>query len=237
MLSTTIALIGHDNALSPRLPAGRYAAITVSDCGRGIACGDLDRVFEPFFTGNDVGHGSGLGLSQVYGFATQAGGGVGIVTAIGKGTDVTIYLPLRVRMPTSGVERHAGGTPLRTVLLVEDDDHVRRSTLQAMELLGYRVVAESNGRDALARLQDDETIDVLFTDIVMPHGMSGITLAREARTLRPGLHILLASGLPRETIESRRADEFVFLAKPYRLQDLASMLKTCGGAGLADGAD
>jgi CheY-like chemotaxis protein len=139
-------------------------------------------------------------------------------------------------MMTSATRTKSGDgvhpSPQRTILLVEDDEIVRLSTLDALELLGYRVIAESNGADALARLHRDSEIDILFTDVVMPSGMSGVTLAREARALRPHLRILLASGHSREALASgHEFDEFAFLAKPYRLQELAAILRTLKPAG------
>jgi CheY-like chemotaxis protein len=232
-LSTGIIDVAADNEIAPRLVPGRYVGIAVSDDGCGIAPDLLEHVFEPFFSSKETGQTCGLGLSQVYGFATQSGGGVGIVTAFGEGTGVTIYLPLMARAtdPADGVDGgEAAGK--RTILLVEDDKHVRDSTFQAIELLGYRVVAESSGSDALARLYADADIDILFTDVVMPQGMSGVTLAREARALRPGLRILLASGHPRDAADSgRHLEGFAFLAKPYRLQELASALRALKGGG------
>jgi len=124
----------------------------------------------------------------------------------------------------------------RTILLVEDDELVRLSTRDALELLGYHVIAESNGADALARLRRDDEIDILFTDGVMPSGMSGLVLAREARALRPGLRILLASGHARDGLASERElAEFTFLAKPYRLQELAATLRALKPTGSEDG--
>jgi len=225
VLSTSVVEVRREDvSVTPRVPAGTYVGITVSDNGCGMAPGTLEHVFEPFYTSKEVGEGSGLGLSQVYGFATQSGGGVGIATTLGEGTDVTIYLPLGAH--TESEELARAEIPLGTILLVEDDENVRRATLEAVTLLGYRVVSEANGPDALARLRRDEDIDVLFTDVVMPRGMSGVTLACEARRLRPDLRVLLASGHPRDAFASAGdIDEFAFLAKPYRLQELADRLQ------------
>ena len=224
VLTTRLVDIGEDAEVSPRLAPGLYAAITIADNGCGIAADALEHVFEPFYTSKEIGQGSGLGLSQVYGFATQSGGGVGIVTNVGDGTRVTIYLPL-----TSRERLKPSEAPRQTILLVEDDENVRRSTHEAIELLGYGVIAETNGPDALNRLRDDGDIDILFTDVVMPRGMSGVTLAREARALRPDLRILLASGHPRDAFDLEQDfREFAFLAKPYRLNDLADVLRELG---------
>ena len=119
---------------------------------------------------------------------------------------------------------------MRTVLLVDDDENVRGSTSDAIEMLGYRVIAEATAGDALERLKRDPDIDILFSDIVLPRGMSGVALAREARALRPQLRILLASGHARETLGAEGNDfgDFAFLPKPYRLQELGAALKALG---------
>jgi CheY-like chemotaxis protein len=219
-------------ATSPHLEPGLYAAICVSDSGCGISEQALDRVFEPFFSGHAAGESTGLGLSQVYGFATQSGGGVGIETTQGMGTRVTIYLPLLApAAETTGGGGFGVAPGKRTVLLVDDDEHVRRSTFDAIEMLGYRVIAEASATEALERLKREDDIDILFTDIVMSRGMSGVALAREARALRPELRILLASGHAREALAAEGVsdmDSFAFLAKPYRLQELGAALKALG---------
>lgn len=227
VVACSLVDVGNYDSTRPSLPSGRYVAVTVADHGAGIASDALAHVFEPFYTTKaDTPPGCGLGLCQVSGFAAQCGGGVGIVTELGKGTRVTIYLPFQSRAiePADGTRGVAGA--MRTVLLVEDDEHVRRSTFHALELLGYRVLEEANGPDALARLRSDAAIDILFTDVVMPRGMSGVVLAREARALRPALAILLASGHRRDAIGADPRDTFAFLAKPYQLRDLASALES-----------
>lgn len=214
---------------SPPLEPGLYAAICVSDSGCGIPDHALEHVFEPYFSGQEPGQNAGLGLSQVHGFARQSRGGVGIDTTKGRGTRVTIYLPLM-----APVDEPSGGGGLAvapqtwTVLLVDDDEHVRGSTSDAIEMLGYRVIPESSASEALERLRCEPGIDILFTDVVLPKGMSGVALAREARALRPELRIVLASGHAREALRAEAGaemDGFAFLAKPYRLQDLGAALK------------
>jgi CheY-like chemotaxis protein len=231
-LAISTRLVDDRVAASPRLEPGLYAAICVSDSGCGIPERALDHVFEPFFTGHGSRHGTGLGLSQVYGFATQSHGGVGIESTEGKGTRVTIYLPLKAPAGEAKGGSGPGIAPgMRTVLLVDDDEHVRGSTADAIEMLGYRVIAEGSAAEALERLRREPGIDILFTDIVLPRGMSGVALAREARALRPGLRILLASGHARDTLSAEggsEIDQFAFLAKPYRLQELGAALRSLG---------
>jgi len=228
-LAISTRLVDDRVGASPPLEPGLYAAICVSDSGCGISEHALDRVFEPFFTGHDPGHSAGLGLSQVYGFATQSRGGVGIETTEGKGTRVTIYLPLMApASETSGGGGLGNTQGTRTVLLVDDDALVRGSTSDAIEMLGYRVIAEGSAADALDRLKREPDVDILFTDIVLQKGMSGVALAHAARALRPGLAILLASGHARDALRAETGsgmEDFAFLAKPYRLQELGAALK------------
>jgi len=215
------------SAASPELAAGSYALISVADTGGGIAPECIEHVFEPFYTTKEIGKGSGLGLSQVYGFAAQSEGGVYIASEMGSGTEVTLFLPIASDAPDAAAKPETNVRPvLGVVLLVEDDDSVRQSTVDALELLGYEVVTAAYGAQALDILRRDNRIDILFSDIVMPHGMSGVELAREAHASFPSLRILLASGHPRNAFsDSGDSTEFAFLAKPYRLQELARRLQ------------
>jgi CheY-like chemotaxis protein len=151
---------------------------------------------------------------------------VGIVAGPVRGTCVTIHPPFEsgANDLADGARKSTGAA--KTVLLVEDDEYVRRSTFFALELLGYRVIEEANGSDALTRLRNEREVDILFTDVVMPGGMSGVMLAREARTLRPALAILLASGHRRDGIGAEPLEGFAFLAKPYQLNELATALRS-----------
>lgn len=228
-LAISTQLIDDPIAASPPLEPGLYAAICISHRECGISPSAHDRVSDPFFDGHASRRNVGLGLNQVYGFAMQSHGGIGIDTPEGEGTRVTIYLPL---MAPAGETDGGGGLGVasgtRTVLLVDDDEHVRGSTSDAIEMLGYRVIAEASVADALARLRSEPGIDILFTDIVLARGTSGVELAREARALRPELRILLASGHARESLGADGGDGFAFLAKPYRLQELGAALKSLG---------
>jgi CheY-like chemotaxis protein len=157
-----------------------------------------------------------LGLSQVYGFARQSGGQLEIDSAVGRGTTIRIFVPGLVP------ERADTAESLGAVLVTEDDPDVLSVAAQTLELLGYQVYTATNAAEALAILKQGTPIDILFTDIVMPHGMNGIALAREARRLRPNIRVLLASGYSRDRAE---ADEDMdFIAKPYQMPELARQL-------------
>ena len=214
---------------------GSYAVISVEDTGEGMSAETRARAFEPFFTTKEVGKGSGLGLSQVYGFVTQSGGHVDIDSTVGAGTTIRIYLPAVTNVLAAGEESAGGERPAAsagTVLVVEDDPEVLQVAVETLKALGYNVVTAPDGPSALSRLRRNaRQIDVLFTDVVMPKGMSGIELARQARELRPDLHILLASGYPTSalSVDHGLTDEFMFLSKPYRWTDLSDRIRTMRG--------
>ncbi|WP_196358198.1 PAS domain S-box protein [Nodosilinea nodulosa] len=210
--------------------AGQYVLVTVSDSGVGIASEDLPHVFEPFFTTKDTGKGTGLGLSMVHGFAKQSNGQITIYSEVGQGTTIRLYLPKYlgtqagfseiVAMTTS-----AGGK--ERILLVEDDDLVRHYAQNQLEQLGYRVTVASSGPAALEILQQQPEIDLLFTDVVMPGGMSGRELGDTARRLRPELKVLYTSGYSEQAIvhHGRLAPGITLLSKPYRRADLAQKVR------------
>ena len=177
----------------PEVKPGQYVELAVSDTGSGIAPEILGRVFEPFFTTRPVGHGSGLGLSMVYGFAKQSGGHVKIHSAVGEGTTVRLYLP-RARHgldldKTNGIGNGSAGGG-QTILVVEDHTEVREIVCKQLSMLGYNIIEAADGREALQVLADGVVVDLLFTDVVMPGGMSGPELVAEARALRPDLRVL-----------------------------------------------
>ena len=192
----------------------------------------MARAFEPFFTTKEVGKGSGLGLSQVYGFVTQSGGHVAIDSKPGAGTTVTLYLPA-VSPAAAGLrigQSDAKSAPMPgRILVVEDDPEVLDVTVEMLRGFGYEVLTAPDGPSALAVLRRDAEIDVLFTDIVMPRGMNGVELAREARRLRPNVRVLLASGYPAAVLAADHGasddGEFAFLGKPYRRAELADKLR------------
>ena len=219
------------------LAAGDYVVLSVSDTGCGMSADELERAFEPFYTTKDVGKGTGLGLSQVYGFAKQSGGAARIESKVSEGTTVRIYLPRANGKPvvdTAPKETLDQAVPyVATILVVEDDVDVREMIVGILFDLGYRTLVATNAPEALAILKQESAIDLLFTDIVMPGGMSGTELAREASSLRPGLKLLLSSGYAREETQARRMRvEFPFIAKPYRPSTLGKKLKEVLSEGL-----
>ena len=208
---------------------GDFVAVTLSDTGAGMAPEVVARAFEPYFTTKEVGLGSGLGLSQVYGFAQQSGGAVSIVSAIGKGTSITLFLP-RAEEDEHPAEPSNLATvaPLRAsagVLVVEDEAEVARVTMEVLRDIGYQAVEARDGHAALALIEQDPRIDLVLSDVVMPGGISGLELARRLRKLRPGLPVVLATGYTQ--LGARVMDEdLTFIAKPYRRETLAAALRT-----------
>jgi PAS domain S-box-containing protein len=212
------------------IAAGDYVVITVTDSGTGIPSDVLERVFEPFFTTKEVGRGTGLGLSMVYGFVKQSRGHVKIYSEVGHGTSIRLYLPRAVQpsqsMPTSAPagETIAGGR--ETILVVEDDASVRSMAVGVLEGLGYDVRQAPDGQSALELLRADTRIDLLFTDMVMPNGMNGHDLIRAATGLRPDLKALLTSGYSEQFIKTGGdAPNVRLLNKPYRRESLATAVR------------
>ena len=220
------------------LSVGDYVVVSVGDTGCGMSADVLARAFEPFYTTKEIGKGTGLGLSQVYGFATQSGGAARIESRTGVGTTVRLYIPRTDRPPA---EHEAAADELSeaaatgvTILVVEDDEDVRDMIVATLSDLGYRILVARTGPEALALLRREPAIDLLFTDVVMPGGMSGADLARAAGRLRPDLKILLTSGYAGAETEGRAARrDFPFIAKPYRAAALAGKLKEVLAGGRA----
>ena len=207
---------------------GDFVAVTLSDTGAGMAPDVVARAFEPYFTTKEIGLGSGLGLSQVYGFAQQSGGAVSIASAVGKGTSITLYLPRAAEEPAATLFNVATPAPLRPsarILVVEDEAEVARVTMELLREIGYRPVEARDGHAALALIEQDPTIEVVLSDVVMPGGMSGLELARTLQNLRPGLPVVLATGYAQWGARVANED-FTFIAKPYRREALAAALRT-----------
>jgi CheY-like chemotaxis protein len=275
---------GHAGPGEGLLPVGQPVVfIRVADTGEGMTREVLERAFEPFFTTKEVGKGSGLGLSMVYGFAQQSGGHVAIRSEPGQGTTVTILLPAlacaALPVPAPVVAEAPQALRRERILVVEDEEPVLQFVSAQLTSLGYEVTGVSTGPDALALLRRparrmsgeghngeghkgeghngeghngegplgaeppgeepageeapgaEGMFDLLFTDVVLPRGMSGVELARQARGLRPGLKVLLTSGYPEETFEHHGRPEAGtrLLRKPYRRRDLAQSIKDALG--------
>ncbi|QBQ55491.1 response regulator [Nitrosococcus wardiae] len=212
------------------VPPGQYIMITVSDTGTGIPAENLDRVFEPFFTTKEKGKGTGLGLSMIYGFVRQSQGYIKIYSEVGQGTTVKLYLP-RTDWPSETIAEKFISAPdpggSETVLVVEDDDLVRRHAESQLTELGYRVLSARNGPEAMEIVQETANIDLLFTDVIMPGGMNGRQLVEAATRLQPQLRVLYTSGFSEKIFvhHSCTNKDFPLLQKPYRRTDLAQKVR------------
>ena len=207
---------------------GPYVMLAVSDSGSGMPAEIRDKAFEPFFTTKAVGKGSGLGLSMVYGFVKQSGGHIKIYSEQGHGTTIRLYLPPArgaADAPTSPAAPVAGGS--ETILVVEDDSLVRNFVIAQLQALGYKTIAAADSRAAMALIENGEPFDLLFTDVIMPGGMTGRQLADEVIKRRPGMKVLYTSGYTDNAIVHHgRLDEGVLLlTKPYRKTQLAQMVR------------
>ena len=213
------------------LQPGEYVRIGVTDTGTGMTKEVVDRAFDPFFTTKSPGKGSGMGLSMVYGFAKQSGGHVAIESQVGQGTSVHVFLP--VAQTNEGMESAkapqvplpaAGGN--ERILLVEDEPQLRRFVHSQLTGLGYDVVEAEAGAPALDILRSNAEIDLLFTDLVMPGGMSGFDLVRRAREFLPHLKVLLTTGYAAEAESMIGNIKEPILKKPYKKQQLAQALRS-----------
>ena len=210
---------------------GQYVMLAVTDNGIGMTQETVAKAFEPFFTTKDIGHGTGLGLSQVYGFVKQSGGHVKIYSEIGQGTSVKIYLPrLYSNEAVAAAEpppRIARGRDDETILAVEDDSDVRAHTCGILRELGYRVLEASSGVSALEILRAHPEIDLLFTDVGLPGGMNGRQLAGAARDLNRKLKVLFTTGYARNAIvHDGRLDPGVqLITKPFTYASLSGKIR------------
>ncbi|NEU14673.1 PAS domain-containing protein [Methylobacterium sp. BTF04] len=216
------ALRGHDAM------AGTFVSVSITDTGAGIAEDAMERIFEPFFTTKGVGHGTGLGLSQVFGFVKQSGGDVAVESEVGHGTTFTLYLP-RVDDPGGSASVEIETAPLvdghgTRVLVVEDNVDVGTFATQSLAELGYKTVWAANADEALAELANDANrFDVVFSDVVMP-GMDGIDLGHEIRRRYHDLPIVLTSGYS-HVLAKNGTYGFELLHKPYSVEDLSRILR------------
>jgi len=211
---------------------GAWVCIEVSDTGVGMSAEVAERVFEPFFTTKEIGKGSGLGLSQVYGFVRQSEGHVVIDSRPGAGANIRLFLPASAEAialqaaaaPSPGEIRGEG----EHVLAVEDDERVLALTVEMLTELGYRVSTATEAQTALDILQGDDPVDILFSDVVMPGGMSGVQLAEAAAELRPDVKVLLTSGYLGKAPSQEKA-RFPLIDKPYDRAILSVKLREVAG--------
>jgi CheY-like chemotaxis protein len=210
---------------------GRYICLTVSDTGCGMDETLLTRIFEPFFTTKEPGRGTGLGLATVYGIIKQHLGWVTVDSSPGKGTRFRVFLPKAPALEEDeeaslALEPSPRGT--ETLLVVEDDQNLRRMLGIGLSRLGYRILESANGAEALRVWhQSGANVHLLLTDMVMPEGMTGVDLARRLREQNPELKVLITSGYSADLLKHDTLAGMSFLAKPYSISDLARTLRAC----------
>jgi signal transduction histidine kinase len=218
---------GPDGVPSREAPAAGWICVEVADTGMGMAPELVERIFEPFFTTKEVGKGSGLGLSQVYGFVRQSGGHVRVSSRQGEGSSFRLYLPAT---DAPAEARSSAPPPLdqlrgsERVLVVEDDAQVLAMSMEMLENLGYQVTTAVDAPSALAVLQQGEPVDLILSDVVMPGGINGLELARAAQAMRPEIVVLLTSGYVGEAARLREA-EYPLIDKPFDPAQLAAKLR------------
>jgi CheY-like chemotaxis protein len=217
---------------SAEVTAGHYVMLAVSDTGIGMTADVIDKAFEPFFTTKKLGGGTGLGLSQVYGFVKQSGGHIKIYSEPGDGTTVRIYFP-RASLPASTGEPRPVSPQIpelggrETILLVEDNSDVRAYTTEILRELGYRVLEAHEGDTALGFLASEPEIKLLFTDIGLPGPFNGRQLSDEARKIRPDIKVLFTTGYAQNAIiHHGRLDPGVqLIVKPFSFAGLAAKIR------------
>jgi PAS domain S-box-containing protein len=213
----------------PELKSGQYVQLSISDTGSGMPPEVRDRVFEPFFTTKEKGRGTGLGLAMVYGFVKQSGGHITIYSEVGHGTTFNLYFPRIDSGAAATTEKTKGHADLRateTILVVEDDERVRQLTITRLKLIGYQVLEAADGPKAIDILRRPHPVDLVFTDLIMPGGMSGREVVALARELRPGIKVLLTSGYAEELVQGDAASERLrVLRKPYQQAELVAALR------------
>jgi CheY-like chemotaxis protein len=230
-LETRNAVLDEDYAEQyEEVTPGEYVLLAVADTGTGISPEIMQRVFEPFFTTKEVGKGSGLGLSMVYGFVKQSGGHVSVYSRVGQGACVKLYLPRALSSPIGREKESPDVFPEdlgnKVVLVVEDEARLRKVSLKMLDRLGLQSLQAETAKGALELLAGTH-VDVLFTDIELPGGMNGTELAEAAQKLDPNIKVLFTTGYARETSRHERGlhERAPWLLKPYSHTELARELK------------
>jgi CheY-like chemotaxis protein len=222
----TVTIGAHNRAAADAPDSTESVAISVEDTGTGIAPDVLDKIFDSFFTTKPVGKGTGLGLSQVHGFAHQAGGTVKVESELGRGTKISILLPRETASPQVHHQSVTTADGSGTVLLVEDNPDVASVSAGLLEQLGYTVRRVPDAEAALREVERDG-IDLVFSDIVMPGRMDGLSLARRLKDIRPNLPILLATGYANMAVDVR--GKFPIIRKPYEIHQLSQAIAKLRG--------
>jgi PAS domain S-box-containing protein len=207
-----------------QLAPGEYVEVTVADTGCGMSPEVAARAIEPFFTTKEIGKGTGMGLSQVYGLVQQSGGDMLVTSTPGKGTTITLYLPALPSADATELASTSPSTSSEELLVVDGEPEVVASAMDLFSLMGYHVLGANSAAEALEILRSDPAIQVLFTDVAVP-GMDGVALGREARRLVPGLKVVLTSGVPAAEREAADDAEFPVVGKPFRMAEVAKMLR------------
>ncbi len=217
------------SALADHELSGDFVRLDIADSGVGMSPDILGHAFEPFFTTKEVGSGSGLGLAQAHGFAKASGGAVRIASTPGRGTLVSLFLPRTLKTPayTPALMPHAStdlADDAAQVLVVEDDDEVAALTVEMINQLGYDTTRVASAEAALGALADRRTVDIVFSDVMMPGRMNGVELAQEIRRRRPNLPVLLTSGYAEAARRKAGSQQLRIIAKPYRIDELRDAL-------------
>jgi CheY-like chemotaxis protein len=228
IVSAANVTLGGDE--TPEKLRGEFVAITVADTGAGIAPDVLPKIFEPFFTTKGLGKGTGLGLSQVYGFAQQSGGAAAVDSKLGRGTEVTIYLPrshepVAAQNPEPAAQASGQG---ETILVVEDNSEVKAVAIALLEQLHYRTIAVDSAPAALKTLASGRRIDLVFTDVMLPGNVDGLALAKTIRGKYPAIPVLLTSGYAK-ALTGRHG--LPILRKPYQISALDEAIRESLNAG------
>lgn len=222
------AVLDQHYAQAAEIGPGDYVMLAITDTGGGIPPEIIDKVFEPFFSTKPEGKGTGLGLSMVYGFVRQSNGHIRIYSEVGVGTTIRIYLPrsdAREEVALQSLAPLTGGTEI--ILLVEDDDAVRETSVAILRDLGYSVLTARDAASGLAVIESGATIDLLFTDVVMPGPMKSTELARRAQAMLPGLAVLFTSGYTQNSIvhDGKLDSGIEFISKPYAREQIARKVR------------
>jgi CheY-like chemotaxis protein len=214
---------------NPEAKPGDYAMLAISDTGMGMSSEVIARAFEPFFTTKPLGQGTGLGLSMIYGFARQSGGHLKLYSEVGLGTTVKLYLPRadagKVASKSAAAKEQASPRGSEVILVAEDNADLRLMAVAQLSSLGYHVLEAQNGEEALAILEGQSQVDLLFSDIVMSGKLTGDSLARQARKYRPNLKVLLTTGYAEKASTGGNGDGEHVLPKPYRKREMALKIR------------